>query len=150
MESNAGIRVCLGYPALDRPQHHERLRAIDPRIETVALPVDPGSGWFHTQPAIPHDEPPDWATGVAPERQRALAGAEVLITLDTPKDLMSLAPKLRWIQGLGAGVEQFASAGVTRERVTVTNASGVGAGSMSEFVIGRLLQIWKRFREWIG
>jgi phosphoglycerate dehydrogenase-like enzyme len=31
--------------------------------------------------------------------------------------------------------------------VCVTNASGVGARSISEFVIGRLLQIWKRFPE---
>jgi len=29
----------------------------------------------------------------------------------------------------------------------VTNASGISAASMSEFVIGRLLQIWKRFPE---
>jgi phosphoglycerate dehydrogenase-like enzyme len=48
---------------------------------------------------------------------------------------------------MGAGVEQFAKAGVERARVVVTNASGVSAGSMAEFVIGRLLQIWKRFRE---
>jgi len=56
-------------------------------------------------------------------------------------------PELRWIQGMGAGVEQFAKAGVERARVVVTNASGVSAGSMAEFVIGRLLQVWKRFRE---
>ena len=73
--------------------------------------------------------------------------AEALITLHTPQNLMTLAPRLRWIQGLGAGVEQFARAGVSREHVVVTNASGVSAGSMAEFVIGRLLQIWKRFAE---
>src|SRR5262249_26086582 len=37
--------------------------------------------------------------------------------------------------------------GVSRSRVVVTNASGVSSGSMAEFVIGRLLQVWKRFRE---
>lgn len=147
MKRRPAIRVCLGYPALDQPAHHERLRAIDPRVETTALPVDPGSDWFNPHPAVPHDEPPAWAVGVAARRRQILADTEVLIALHAPNRLMELAPGLRWIQGLGAGVEQFAAAGVSRDRVVVTNASGVSAGSMSEFVIGRLLQIWKRFRE---
>ena len=57
------------------------------------------------------------------------------------------APRLEWVQGIGAGVEQFAKAGVLRDRVIVTNASGLSAPSMAEFVMGRLLQIWKRLRE---
>ncbi len=141
------VSVCLGFPAYHGPRHLERLRAVDPRIEPVALPVDPGGGWVTVPPADPHEEPPSWAVGVAEERRRALEQAEALITLHTPQDLMTLAPRLRWIQGLGAGVEQFARAGVLRERVVVTNASGVSAGSMAEFVFGRLLQIWKRLRE---
>jgi len=139
--------VCLGYPTHQRPAHAERLRAIDPGIEVVTLPVDPDSEWVTIPPAEPHDEPPPWAVAVAAERRSALARAEVLFALHTPKDLMRLAPRLRWVQGVGAGVEQFALAGVSRGRVVVTNASGVSAGSMAEFVIGRLLQIWKRFRE---
>ncbi len=141
------VSVCLGFPAYHGLQHLERLRAVDPRIEPVPLPVDPGGGWVAVPPADPHEEPPSWAVGVAEERRRALEQAEALITLHTPQDLMTLAPRLRWIQGLGAGVEQFVRAGVSLERVVVTNASGVSAGSMAEFVIGRLLQIWKRFRE---
>ena len=104
---NERISVCLGFPAYHRPQHLERLRAVDPRIDPVPLPVDPGGGWVAAPPADPHEEPPAWAVGVAEERRRALAQAEALIALHTPRDLMSLAPRLRWIQGLGAGVEQF-------------------------------------------
>jgi phosphoglycerate dehydrogenase-like enzyme len=143
----AAVVVCLGYPAFQGPAHIERLHALDPRVEVVALPVDPESGWATVPPKDPHDEPPPWALGVAAERRAALAGAEVLFALHAPKGLMQLAPRLRWIQGVGAGVEQFAKAGVLRERVVVTNASGVSAASMAEFVIGRLLQVWKRFRE---
>jgi phosphoglycerate dehydrogenase-like enzyme len=142
-----GIRVCLGYPALDTPEFHERLRRLDSRLEPISLPVDPESDWFNAPAGQPHEEPPPWAVGVARERKRALVATEVLLALNVPKDLMSLAPQLRWIQGVGAGVEQFAAAGVRRDRVIVTNASGVSAVSMAEFVIGRLLQIWKRFRE---
>jgi len=139
--------VCLGYPALQAPRHAERLRALDPRVEVVLLAVDPKSQWASVPPKDPHDEPPPWAVGVAAERRRALARAEVLFALHAPKDLMRLAPRLRWVQGVGAGVEQFAKAGVLRERVVVTNASGVASASMAEFVIARLLQVWKRFRE---
>lgn len=141
------IVVCLGYPALLAERFVERACAIDPRIEVVGLPVDPGTDWVTVPPDRPHAEPPPWAVGRAGERREALARAEVLIQLHTPKDLMHLAPRLRWLQGIGAGVDQFAVAGVTRDRVVVTSASGVSAGSMAEFVIGRLLQIWKRFPE---
>jgi phosphoglycerate dehydrogenase-like enzyme len=139
--------VCLGYPAVQGPDRLEQLRQIDPRIEPVVLPVDPGGGWLTAAPGEPFDEPPPWATGVAEERSAALSRAEVLIALQISKHLMNHCPRLRWLQGIGAGVEQFAKAGVRRDQVIVTNASGLSANSMAEFVIGRLLQIWKRFRE---
>jgi len=148
MSERAGpVVICLGYPTHQAPRHAERLRALDPRVEVVTLPVDPNSEWVTVPPKDPHAEPPPWAVGAAPARRRALERAEVLFALHTPGDLMRLAPRLRWIQGVGAGVEQFAKAGVESARVVVTNASGVSSGSMAEFVIGRLLQVWKRFRE---
>lgn len=141
------IVFCLGYPALQAPRHVQRLLDLDPRVDVVTLPVDAQSDWVTVVPKDPHPEPPPWATGAADERRRALEQAHVLFALHTPEDLMRLAPRLRWVQGVGAGVEQFAKAGVPRDRVVVTNASGVSSGSMAEFVIGRLLQVWKRFRE---
>lgn len=141
------IHICLGYPALYQERFFDRLRAIDPRIVVSTLPVDPDSDWANDTSHLPHDEPPTWAKGQADARKTNLANAIALITLSTPKDLMTLAPNLRWVQSLGAGVEQFVAAGVRKDKVVVTNASGVSADSMSEFVIGRLLQIWKRFPE---
>ena len=35
----------------------------------------------------------------------ALAGAEVVIARDLPLDLKRRAPKLRWVQAVGAGIE---------------------------------------------
>jgi phosphoglycerate dehydrogenase-like enzyme len=140
--------VCLGYPALLAERYADRVRAVDPDLEPVGLPVDAGNGdWVRESPAEPHPEPPAWGTTVAAERRSALAHAEILIALHVPRDLMTIAPRLRWVQGVGAGVEQFAAAGVPRDRVVMTNASGLSAGSMAEFVMGRLLEIWKRFRE---
>jgi len=146
-EASRELVICLGVPAYQTPPYVEKLAKLDPRIGVVGLPVDPGADWASVSPGEPHDEPPVWGKGVAAERRAALARAEVLFALHVPKDLMRLAPRLRWVQGMGAGVEQLAKAGIERSRVVVTNASGVSAGSMAEFVIGRLLQVWKRFRE---
>ena len=139
--------VCLGYPALQAPEQFERLRVISPRIDPVALPVDSGGEWLSVPPVDPHEEPPPWARQAAPERRKALADAHVLFALHTPRELLSHAPELRWIHCIGAGVDQFVAAGVTRDRVVLTNSSGLSSGSMAEYVIGRLLQIWKRFPE---
>ena len=147
MSRTEPIVICLGVPAYQTAAYVERLAKLDPRIEVVGLAVDAGADWAGVAPGEPHDEPPPWAKGAAGQRRAALERAHVLFALHVSKELMSLAPRLRWIQGMGAGVEQFAKAGVTRARVVVTNASGVSAGSMAEWVIGRLLQIWKRFRE---
>ena len=142
-DPNQPLVVCLGYPGVMAPENYNRIQAIDPRIEVVAMPADEGSDWIGVSPGDPHDEPPPWAVGVAAARRTSLARAHVMIALHIPKDVMQLAPNLRWLQGVGAGVEQFALAGVAADRVTVTNASGLGSKSMAEFVIGRLLAIWK-------
>jgi phosphoglycerate dehydrogenase-like enzyme len=138
--------VCLGLPAFHGEGHLARLRAL-PGVEPLVLPIDPGGEWATVDASEPWPEPPAWATGVADARRAVLARAHVLVALHAPADLMRLAPELRWIQGIGAGVEQFAKAGARRDRVFVTNAAGLSSGSMAEWVVGRLLQVWKRFRE---
>lgn len=144
--SEEKVVVCIGFPALHGPESVAALRAIDPRVEPVLLPVDPGSDWLSAAPADPHQEPPPWALAVAAERKAALERAEVLVALHTPRDLMSLAPRLRWVQSVGAGVDGWVAAGVSSDRVVVTNCSGLGARGIAEFVMGRLLEVWKNFR----
>jgi phosphoglycerate dehydrogenase-like enzyme len=140
------VKVCIGFPPLQEPHYLERLRAL-PGVEPTLLPIDPDGEWATVSPGKPFPEPPPWARSVAEERIAALAEAEVLLALHAPDRLGERAPRLRWIQGAGAGMEQFGLAGLPRNRVVVTNASGLGAPSMAEWVIGRLLQVWKRFRE---
>ena len=140
------MKVCLGLPAFHEERYIERLREL-PGVEPVVLPIDPGADWATVSPAEPFPEPPPFAKSVAKEREAILAEAEVLVALHAPDRLAERAPKLRWIQGAGAGVEQFAKAGTPRDRVVLTNCSGLSAGSMAEWVIGRLLQVWKYFRQ---
>ena len=92
------IVVCLGYPTLQAPEHLERVRAVDSRVEAVTLPVDPDAEWITIPPAEPNEEPPPWALGCAPARRKALAEAHVLLALHTPADLPRQAPNLRWVQ----------------------------------------------------
>lgn len=140
------VRVCLGFPPFAQAKYLERLARIE-GVEARVLPIDPGANWAIQPASHPYAEPPPWASSVAAEREAILAEAHVLTTLHTPDRLSERAPNLRWIQGAGAGVEQFSTAGVARDRVVLTNCTGVSAGSMSEWVIGRLLQVWKRFQE---
>jgi len=140
------VVVCLAFPVLHDPAQLAALRAIDPRVDPVVLPVDPDSDWLSPSPAEPHEEPPPWGRSVAAARREVLARAEVLVGLHAPRDLMRLALRLRWIQAVGAGVDGWVAAGVTSDRVVVTNSSGLGARGIAEFVLGRLLQVWKGFR----
>jgi phosphoglycerate dehydrogenase-like enzyme len=88
---------------------------------------------------------------LAPEltsmQRKVLAEAEVILTQDLPFDVVRLAPRLRWVQGIGAGVSQLISAGLPTSHVRLTTAAGVNAVAISEFVLARILQIAKRFRE---
>ncbi len=139
--------LCIAVPPLAEPERLEALRALDPRLEPLALPSDTG-GAFLVGPAIePYPEPPPWGEGCAAARREILARSDALVALQTPDDLPRRMPNLRWVQSIGAGVEQFAKAGVAADGVRLTNASGIGAKSISEFVIARILQVWKRFPE---
>ncbi|HIK86471.1 MAG TPA: D-2-hydroxyacid dehydrogenase [Myxococcales bacterium] len=137
--------VCLGFPPFADERFLARLREV-PFVEPVVLPIDPDASWADVAAHVAYPEPPPWATSVAAEREAALARSHVLITLHTPDQLDRRAPNLAWIQGSGAGVEQFAEAGIDPHKVVLTNSAGVAATSMSEWVIGRLLQVFKRFR----
>jgi phosphoglycerate dehydrogenase-like enzyme len=140
------MKVCLGMPSHFDDLYLERLRSL-PGVEPAILPIDPDGEWATISPGEPFPEPPPWATTVAAEREKILAEAEVLLALHVPDRLMERAPNLRWVQGAGAGVEQFSSVGLKQAGVVLTNCSGLSAGSMAEWVMGRLLQVWKRFRE---
>ena len=88
------------------------------------------------------------APSLTAAQRDAFAGAEVLLAFDLPLGLREVAPSLRWVQAIGAGVDHFRGTGLSGPPgVTVTTAAGVAADPIAEFVIGRLLAVWKRFDE---
>jgi phosphoglycerate dehydrogenase-like enzyme len=72
---------------------------------------------------------------------RALEGAEILCSLNLPDDLLERAPKLRWLQNPGAGLERLRPLKLldAGSRVIVTSASGIHETQISEYVIGSML-----------
>jgi phosphoglycerate dehydrogenase-like enzyme len=77
------------------------------------------------------------------ELDALLAEAEVVFGLRLPPNLISRAPKLKWVQVMSAGVERFLDADMMASPVTLTNASGIHAIPISEFVLGLMLMFVK-------
>lgn len=107
--------------------------AADVRSALAATPDDPG---VRSRVPVPTDD-----------QRAALATADAILGLDLPLDLPALAPGLRWVQLIGSGVDLCIPAGLPGSGVVVTNAAGVSAPGIAEFVIARLLEHWKLLRE---
>jgi len=123
------------------------LETLDPRVRVIAEPYVES----HDLRSARGKPGADGLRGDAPtltEAQRAtFAQVEVLLALDLPFDIAEVAPKLRWVQAVGAGTAQLQSAGLGPAGIRLTSAAGVNAVGIAEFALARLLQHWKRFRE---
>ncbi len=77
--------------------------------------------------------------------------AEVLVTWDLPtENLAQVAPKLRWIHIIGAGVEHLCPMDWVPEGVTVVNNRGAHAAKGGEFVLMAVLMLHNRMPAIIG
>ena len=72
-----------------------------------------------------------------------LADAEISFGMRTPVNLLARAPKLKWIQVTSAGVDRYLTEEFKRSKVILTNASGVHATPIGEFVISLMLMFAK-------
>ena len=75
-----------------------------------------------------------------------IAEADVLMALDLPPGIIGWAPRLAWVQAIGAGVGQLEPANLKANGIALTNAAGVASVPIAEFAIGRLLEVWKDTR----
>lgn len=154
MATEDRIPVGIMYPAEWEARPREqldadlaRVLAVDPRLDIVDVRyVDPDP--LRTRRGA---DPAADLRAEAPEltaaQRDALARVEIVIAQDLPFDVRDHAPHLRWVQGMGAGVSQLQSAGLNASGIALTSAAGVNAVSISEFVLARLLQIWKLLPE---
>jgi phosphoglycerate dehydrogenase-like enzyme len=123
------------------------LRAIDPAIEILEVRYVESHELRTQRGASPGVDLRHLSPVLTPAQRDAFGRVEVVLAQDLPFDVATVAPNLRWVQGLGAGVSQLLSAGLGAAGIRLTSAAGVNGVSISEFVIARLLQIWKRLPE---
>ena len=73
--------------------------------------------------------------------QNALHEAQIVCGATIPDNVLETAPRLRWIQYIGAGIEKLRSTGLLdpESRVILTRASGVHVTQISEYVFGSIL-----------
>jgi phosphoglycerate dehydrogenase-like enzyme len=107
------------------PSTIDRLRALSPELDVVDVTADAG---FNVD---------------------ALAdpALEVIIGRQAPADL-SRVPALRWLQVGSAGVDHLADDPPWRHGITVTNARGVYAVPIGEYVTGAILRINQPIARW--
>ncbi|MFC1954683.1 D-2-hydroxyacid dehydrogenase [Chloroflexota bacterium] len=73
-----------------------------------------------------------------------LSEAEVIFGGRLPQNIISRAPKLKWIQVRSAGVERFLDSDMVSSSVTITNAKGVQSIAIGEFVLQLMLMFIKQ------
>lgn len=126
----------------------DAVRAVDPRIEVLVVPYEEGQ---HLRTLRGSPEGMDRARAEAPpltdEQREMFARVHGVLALDLPFEVGDVAPHLAWVQGIGAGFAQLETAGLADAGIRLTNASGVNSVAIAEFVVGRILEERKGFRE---
>jgi len=89
-------------------------------------------------------EESDGDLGRREEFDRLLAEAEVIFGTRIPQDLVHRAPNLRWIQMMGVGPEKLRNSDIWKSSVILTNARGVSATPLAEFVLCMMLMFVTR------
>lgn len=151
-DDSTSVVVGVLYPPEwygDRDRFEAELRelaALDPRIslvvETYVEPHELRSA--RGKPGA--DELRAQAPPLTDAQQAALARCDVVVAIDLPFDVAGVAPRLRWVQAVGAGTGQLQSAGLGEAGIRLTTAAGANAVAIAEFALGRVLQEWKHFR----
>ena len=137
------IRVV--YASYMEPEHVERVRAVDPRLEVISTPeLLPVPRYACDHVGTPRTlTPPQEA-----QWRDLLATAEVLFDFDHAHraELPALATRLRWLQATSAGIGQFVKRMGYAESMPgtlFTTASGVHAIPLAEFCIMSMLNHYR-------
>ena len=142
------VVVCIHHPA--RPDI-ERLRAcveaLDRAIEIECVPY---KETLPVRSARAHPPlTPEVAARVSEPSEavrEAWSRAEVLLALDLPAEHLALLPRLRWVQLYSSGLDHIDSSAFEAAGIRLTSAACVAATSIAEFVMARLLEVWKQLR----
>ena len=130
----------------DFDEHLAQITAVDPRIDVVVEPYVESDEQRSGRGVAPYDAVRHLAPPLTAGQRDAFARIECCLALDLPFDVAAVAPRLRWVQALGAGVAHLESAGLAESGIRLTTASGSNATSIAEFVFARMLGEFKNTR----
>ncbi|MCE2392624.1 MAG: D-2-hydroxyacid dehydrogenase [Proteobacteria bacterium] len=140
--------ACVNHPAeFDAEWLRRRITGCVRPVELLALPYKESMALRRARQAggLPR-ELRDRVPEIGGDLARGLARAEVLMGLDVTESLLERAPRLRWVQAYSAGTDHFDLELLERRGIALSTASGAGAVPIAEFVIARLLEVWKSTR----
>ncbi len=133
---------------LTSPEFIETLEAVDPSVEVVTIDYFESTELRTAKGLNGGRDTSGLERPVLSERDLAsLARADGVLSMDLPENMDELAPKLRWWQGISAGYEHIDGELLAGLGAVQTHASGIAAVPIAEFVMARLLQVWKGLRE---
>ncbi len=121
------------------------LEAVDPRVEVLVATYEEPHG-VRTARGTGEDarfRP----RAIAPETAAALKRVQVVLAIDLPADISSIAPELAWVQAVGAGTSHLQAAGLADAGIRLTSNGGSASVAIAEFAFGRLIEERKRFRD---
>jgi glyoxylate/hydroxypyruvate reductase A len=136
------VRVLLASPL--EPELAQRIAAVDERLHVTYRPELVGNPRYPAD----HHPPVELTAAQAADWAALLADAEVLFDVDqaSTHELLSRAPRLRWIQSSSSGIGEWVRRlGLVDTDITVTNAAGIHATPLAEFVVFAMLYFAKRW-----
>jgi len=80
----------------------------------------------------------------AAELDFLLKDAEVMFGFRLPKNALKRAPKIKWLQMMTAGVERYLDTEMVKNDVVITNASGLAAVPIAEWLMNVMLMFAKQ------
>jgi phosphoglycerate dehydrogenase-like enzyme len=141
------VYVLIGMP-LDE-EDLAKIGAVDPRVEVQyaveELGTEVGRDPFSL---FPLDNPISQRELTPEEAGAALDGmlvdTEVIFSWTVPLNVSARAPRLKWVQGTGAGIDMLVgNTDLLESDVMITNAAGVRTISVAEFTLCFMLMLAK-------
>lgn len=141
-----GCTVGVLFPERFHPDHAsyelalDRLRDEHPDVQVLVAPYEDRAERRTRRGRPGYVRAADDVDELDAAQLEAFARMDVALALDLPYDVAALAPRLRWVQAVGAGTGQLLSAGVPSSTIRLTNAAGTSAPEIAEFVLARALE----------
>ena len=141
-------KICVLVSFALEPELVQQIADVDPQIEVIVLGQD-ARRLFRGQSKYPSELE---AKTARREFEEAMSAAEVLFGFwgpglielyPTAAALHEAAPQLRWLQLTSAGLDRAARSGLIESDLMVTNASGLHATPIGEYVLLQMLMFCK-------